>query len=155
MSYPTDRAAAEAFAADLREKAIAARQEVVALESQLRVAEEMIDFIKSNGPTESPGSTNNTLRPGSMMDQTYRVLLDAGKPLHISEIAKRIGLEDTPASRRSLVSSISRYVRMGQVFTRPKPSTFGLMPSGHEAVPPLPNGSGGNHGEEERTPAAE
>ena len=155
MSYPTDRAAAEAFAADLREKAIAARQEVVALESQLRVAEKMIDFIKSNGPAESPGPTNNILRPGSMTDQAYRVLLDAGKPLHISELTKRMGLGDTPASRSSLVSSISRYVRMGQVFTRPEPSTFGLMPSGHEAAPPLPNGSGSNHGEEDRTSAAE
>jgi hypothetical protein len=69
-----------------------------------------------------------------------QALEQSGKPLHITDILKRIGKENTKKNRLSLGGTLSRYVREGNVFMRAGPNTFGLMSnsteSDEEELPP-------------------
>jgi hypothetical protein len=67
------------------------------------------------------------LRTGSMPALAYEMLKGAGTPLHITDLLSAMGKESSRKNRTSLASSLSAYVRNSDVFTRPKPNTFGLM----------------------------
>lgn len=75
-------------------------------------------------------STENGLRPGSMIYNAREILRKEGKPLYIGEILKRLGKEPTKSNRVSLSGSLGSYVRDEHIFTRPAPNTFGLIESG-------------------------
>src|SRR5437870_2514462 len=66
------------------------------------------------------------LRHGSTLSQAREAILKAAKPLYITEILSAIGKSDTKDNRISLSGSLAAYVRKGEIFTRPKPNTFGL-----------------------------
>jgi len=56
-----------------------------------------------------------------------KVLLDAGKPLHVSEIIAAIETEfGVLLDRDSLSSAIGKQIRKGKRFVRTAPNTFGL-----------------------------
>jgi hypothetical protein len=80
------------------------------------------------------GRTTATFRRGSDVEKAYNVLRSAGVEMHISEILLKIGKEDTKPNRMNLSSSLSRYVRDAQIFTRPNPNSFGLV---EHTTPPL------------------
>ena len=71
-----------------------------------------------------PISRRSSLRPSGALYKVRETILEAEKPLHIDEILSRLGksVEDKPR----LVSSMSHYLRLGEIFTRPAPNTFGL-----------------------------
>ncbi len=71
-----------------------------------------------------------TRRPRrSQVDMAYDILREAGSPLHISELLKRIeALFGIRVDRESLVSSLTKKVARGDRFRRTRPNTFGVRP---------------------------
>jgi hypothetical protein len=55
------------------------------------------------------------------------VLRTARRPLHISEIQKRMKAHGRSMSASSIVGTLSRWVRSRAVFYRDKPNVFGLL----------------------------
>jgi hypothetical protein len=81
----------------------------------------------------------------SQVGLTVAVLRDAGSPLHITDIIKRIEDGGQKVNKMSLVGSISRLVKERRTFFRKKPNVFGL--SDWQLRPPsLPVMSNGNGG---------
>ena len=60
----------------------------------------------------------------SIPDTVEKVLKRAGKPLHVEEISKKIGVE---AARIS--ASLQRYIKIKKRFKRTAAATFGLIQS--------------------------
>jgi len=110
--------------------------EIQGLEEKLRsarvYAQALQDVLKLLGgkPDEALLSEPG-LRPGSSVDRAREAILQNGKPLHINDLLETLGLETTREGRASLTSSLSAYVRRNEIFTRPAPSTFGLVELGH------------------------
>jgi hypothetical protein len=118
-----------AFRDELQKRLDKKRSEIVALESQLAqaksYAQALEDMLKM-APKEA-GQEQVVLRAGSALAHSREAILKAGKPLHIGDLMKALGKEDTKESRVSLVGSLGTYVRQGKVFTRPGPNVFGLV----------------------------
>lgn len=91
----------------------------------IQALQDVLKTLHSGTVLEPVMSPDNILRPGSMTYKTYELLNAAGKPLHISDILKGIGEEQS--KKASLVSSLATYVKNQQIFTRPFPNTFGLI----------------------------
>jgi len=120
-------------------------QEIHDLELRLREAKAYIqalnDVVRLMPRGESESAESTDLRPGSLMAKARDAIRKAGQPLHISDLLKATGKEPTRKNRASLGGSISAYVRRGEVFTRPRPNTFGLVElepttSGASPAPP-------------------
>ena len=79
---------------------------------------------KSDEPEQAPDAV---LRSGSMVAQARAALLDQGKAMHIDDLLTALGKELTRETRASLTGSLAAYVRRHEIFTRPAPSTFGLI----------------------------
>jgi hypothetical protein len=97
-------------------------QELATLKAQLDTYREVLKVIDRS--TDS--STNDTLRPGSLVDLARKALRQAGTPIHVDQLLHAIGKEPTKSNKVSLSSSIAHYVREGVIFTRPAPNTYGL-----------------------------
>lgn len=105
--------------------------EIQQLEKKLNDAKVYIQALRDvlhAAETEQAESAaaEGTIREGSAVDQARRIILNAGKPLHLNEILEILGKEVTRETKASLNGSLSAYVRRGEVFTRPKASTYGL-----------------------------
>jgi len=70
------------------------------------------------------------LRPGTALANAQAAILRAGKPIHIAEILKTLGKEDTKKNRVGLAGSLATYARQGKIFTKPGPNIFGLVEMG-------------------------
>jgi len=123
--------------------------EIAALRKQLEQAEAyllgMTDSLRlfpKDG--DNAGDDGPVLRPGSELEKARTAILKAGRPLHIKELVVAIGKEPTKENKTSLSGSIGAYVRKEEVFTRPKPNTFGVTEfetaSDDEAGIPSPEG---------------
>jgi hypothetical protein len=110
-------------------------QEIVDLERQIDMAKAYLQAIQDSIkalPKDTPTQGNSEdratgLRAGSVLARTKEAIQKHGQPMHISEILRAVGLEDTKKVRVSLIGSLGNYVRKGAVFTRPAPNTFGLV----------------------------
>ena len=110
------------------------KQEALELEAKLRDAntyiEALTDAMKAL-PREilSPANGNSepSLRPGTMVYLVRELLRKKQRPLHITEILEGLGRPSDKNNRVSVSGSLAAYVRNSQIFTRPKPNTFGLM----------------------------
>ena len=71
--------------------------------------------------------TSTELRSGTLLARAKEAIQKNGAPMHIGEILKAIGIENTKKARVSLVGSLGFYVRKGMVFARTAPNTFGLI----------------------------
>lgn len=60
------------------------------------------------------------------MNDIYEAIKKNRGPMHISDIIKSLRKPDTAKQRRSIVASLTTYVRKGTVFTRTAPNTFGV-----------------------------
>jgi len=60
----------------------------------------------------------------SIPDTVEKVLKRAGKPLHVEEISKKIGVETARIS-----ASLQRYIKIKKRFKRTAAATFGLIQS--------------------------
>lgn len=105
---------------ELEEKVKNGRVYIQALQDVLKLLPKEPDAAKSA----------STLRPGSAMEQARGVLRDAGEPLHVDDILRRMGKAVTRETKVAVSGSIAAYVRRGEIFTRPAPNTFGLVEFG-------------------------
>jgi hypothetical protein len=110
--------------------------EMQALEEKLKAAKVYIqalkDVLKAFDKVSSDESMPDaTLRTGSSVAQARDVILTKRHPVHIDELLTELGKEVTRESKASLTGSLAAYVRKGEIFTRPAPSTFGLVELGH------------------------
>ena len=121
---------------DLEKRIEKERQKVLELRAQVEKSEafilglqEALKMLPKDGVRE-PGRRSASkvpeLRSGGNVEKTYNLLRQLGKGAHISEILVGIGEEDTKAKRLSLSSTLSRYVRSGEIFGRTGPNTFAL-----------------------------
>ena len=86
-------------------------------------------------PRDEAGAVGTVLRHGSAASGAREAILQAGQPLHISALLEALGRENTRSARSSLSGSLAAYVRRNEVFTRPKPNTFGLIEMPQEEEP--------------------
>lgn len=107
----------------LEEKLKTARTYSQALQDILRL------MSPQNGEPVPPSEP--VLRPGSTVARAREAILKLGKPMRMDDLLEALGLDVNRESRASLTSSLSAYVRKGELFTRPAPSTFGLIELAH------------------------
>ena len=114
----------------LEEKIKSARIYVKALEDVLRAME--------RGGAALPDEGEIKLQKGSLVAQARNVILKRGTPIYIDDLLSALGRELTRESKASLAGSLAAYVRKEEIFTRPAPSTFGLIELGHTEVAATP-----------------
>jgi hypothetical protein len=129
------------------------QQEIQELESQMREAKAYIQALQDvakmlprDGEAEREtldvSRDGETMRPGSMVADARNAILAAGKPLHVVDILKASGRENDRKNRTGMSGSLAAYVRRREVFTRPKPNTFGLIElmekATHQPASPAP-----------------
>jgi hypothetical protein len=106
-------------------------QEISGLEEKVRAAriyvQALRDILKMLDAEDNEGDPTLQLREGSMVAQAREVILSKGEPVHIDDLLDTLGKDVTRDTRASLTGSLSAYVRKNQIFTRPAPSTFGLI----------------------------
>jgi hypothetical protein len=88
------------------------------LEAQLRA----VRRLRARGKPEKP-----RIRRKSQVDMVYDILLEAGRPLHVTEIIKRVEkLHGVRLDRESIVSALSKKVSRKERFVRTDRNTFAL-----------------------------
>jgi hypothetical protein len=131
----------------VEKKILAKQQEIAELEMQIQAANSYIQAMQEvlrllpkddadNGSAEQPLQ----LRHGSAVAQAKDLLAKVGKPMHITEILKGIGRENTKSQRVSLSGSLRTYARRNQIFSQQGGNLFGLiewnLPSTVRVAPP-------------------
>jgi hypothetical protein len=99
--------------------------------TQLETLELALSAVSRSAPV-SKGEPLG-LKPGSVMDQAYKYIQSAGRPVHIKEIVQGIGLEYDDKTNRTVSSQLNVYVNKGRYFTRTAPSTFGITEFGGDS----------------------
>jgi len=125
-------------------------QEIHNLEERVKAAKVYVKALRDVQKMLAVGSdiepAQSMLRQGSAVAQARSVILDCGTPMHISDLLVALGKQQTREARASLASSLSAYVRRGEIFSRTAPNTFGLIELDHnsetEKVPEPPSGFG-------------
>jgi hypothetical protein len=68
------------------------------------------------------------IREGSSVGWARRILRQLGEPVEAGALAKSItNLSGQQTNKATLVSNLSRYVKLGDTFTRPRPGYYGLI----------------------------
>jgi hypothetical protein len=131
------------FRDDILKRLERKKAEIAKLESDLAVArsyaqalEDTLKLAPRDGMEEQPPEVK-PLRPGTALAKAREAILNAGKPLFLSDLLAALGKEDTNANRLSLAGSLGSYVRDRKIFTRPGPNQFGLI---ELQVPPTQEG---------------
>jgi len=97
------------------------------LKYEKEVAEFKLDLIRRLNKEASTSEKSERKRTSSL-DMVEEVLLDAGKPLHVSEIIAAIEKEfGVRLDRDSLSSAIGKQIQKKKRFVRVAPNTFGLQ----------------------------
>lgn len=117
---------------DLVKRVERKKQEMTELQLQLRQAESYLQALEDTlkllpRDGANTGQANAILRPNSAVAKAYAAIKRAAKPLHVTDLLPAIGKEPTRANQGALNSSLSAYVRKGEIFTRPAPNTYGLL----------------------------
>ena len=110
------------------------RAEIQELERKILEAKaylKALDDVKRSLLSDQPSGKPVVLgrRKGTDLARAREAILKAGRPLHINELLKILGKEMNKKNRVSLSGNMAAYVRSGKVFTRPAPSTYGLLES--------------------------
>ncbi len=85
------------------------------------------------------GKRAKPIQEGSSVWYSEKILRDTGHPLSVDALLVKINaVSDTPVQKPTLVSNLSRYVKHGDTFNRPAPSTFGLVEWDTRGVEPNP-----------------
>ncbi|MCP4327552.1 MAG: hypothetical protein GY791_03840 [Alphaproteobacteria bacterium] len=113
--------------------------EVQTLERKLDAAKVYLQALKDIQRAvekENPDAAedNTPLRKGSMAAQARDAIMEAGIPVHIDDLLRRLGKDLTRETKASLTGSLAAYVRRHEVFTRPAPNTYGLIELEHFEV---------------------
>ena len=131
----------------VEKKILAKQQEIADLELKIQTANSYIQAMQEVLrllPKEEAegGSTEHQLqlRHGSAVAQAKVLLTKTRKAMHITEILKGIGRENTKSQRVSLSGSLRTYARRNQIFTQEGGNLFGLVewnsPTAVRAAPP-------------------
>jgi hypothetical protein len=109
-------------------------QEIQEHENHIRDAKIYIEALKEtlkmlprDGVEEESSETK--IKPGSKIGKVYELLKHTGRPMHVGDLLLGIGEQNTKENRLSLSGSLGFYVRKNDVFSRPRPNTFGLISS--------------------------
>jgi hypothetical protein len=122
----------------IEERIAKKQQEIQELELKLRetkayiqALQDVVKMLPRDGDatheTSDVSQTGETMRAGSYVADARDAIRAAGKPLHLVDILKAIGRENNRKNRTGMSGSLAAYVRRREVFTRPKPNTFGLI----------------------------
>jgi hypothetical protein len=113
------------------------RQEITEFEAKVREAnaflqglQEALKILPREEREEEERSPEQILRSGSHMAKARDYLRRVGRPMHITEILKNIGLDVTKNNRVSLSGSLGSYARRELIFTHTGPNAFGLIELG-------------------------
>lgn len=82
---------------------------------------------KLTGSGDGARRNGRTINPASSIGLTIEVLRQAGKPLRIQEVLKRLESGGHKTEKNTLVGGLSRYVKLKRIFYRPAPSIYGLI----------------------------
>jgi hypothetical protein len=113
------------------------QHEVEALEEKLnsaRIYVQALQEILNLLANDDGDGTPSVLRAGSAVAQARQIILDRGKPVHVTAILEAMGKTASRETRASLTSALAAYVRRHEMFTRPAPNTFGLVELGHTTI---------------------
>jgi flagellar basal body L-ring protein FlgH len=108
------------------------QQEIADFEAQIEKAQAYIQAMQEVLrllPREEGDAVSSEQLPrhGSAMAKTRDLLLETGKPMHITDILTGIGKENTKSQRLSVSGSLRSYARKGLVFTQEGGNVFGLV----------------------------
>jgi len=112
------------------------RTQLAAEEAYLRAQNDFLKLLPKGDDSEV------SMRPGSDPAKIREMLEATREPLHVGEILRRLGREDTKDTRAAIAGTLGWYVRRGEVFTRPAPNTFGLISFPASSDFELPEGFG-------------
>src|SRR5437899_815748 len=110
---------------ELENEAAQLRRELDAIRSALGVAASN-DRRYSLGVTRR-GKHQRPIDPNSSVGLARKVLLKAGTPLPIDVLLGVLAADGHGVNKATLVGQLARYVQKNKVFTRPEPSTYGLI----------------------------
>lgn len=113
-------------------------QEIQELEMKIREARAYVQALQDvarymprdgDGAQEDTGGSRGSeaIRAGSLVYDAREAILAAGRALHVVDILKASGRDNTRKNRTGMSGSLAAYVRRNEIFTRPKPNTFGLI----------------------------
>jgi hypothetical protein len=132
------------MASELAQKVRELRQSLDALdETRAQIQAELDEIVAAAGgaPERPKGRSKGRsvaagrrpIREGSALHWAKVVLEKRGTPWYVDDLLKDIQhLSGRTIQKTSLVSSLSRYVRAGDTFTRPKEGYYGLVTHEHE-----------------------
>ena len=126
MSRSTYVTTLRALAADKRAELARLEAEIDAAHAYLRSTEERIAAGEARAGDE-PDTDDPVVA-------IRRLIREAGRPLYIDDILRGLDLPLNRASREEIRQLVLSWVRRGEIFTRPRPSIFGLV----ELEPPAP-----------------
>jgi hypothetical protein len=124
-------------ASDLASKVREIRLQIESLDLQRDVLQgELDEIIQAAGltperrrgrPKTRTIGGRRPIREGSMLHFARLILAHTGRPVHVDDLLKNIRqLSGKSIEKSSLVSSLSRFVRAGDTFTRPSEGLYGL-----------------------------
>jgi hypothetical protein len=115
---------------DLRERIAAIDGELMPLKSRVKQLEMKRFNISRLLQSESGGTPSigrAELIPGSLPHDAAAVIRNAGRPLHVKEIAQHMGQSGDSRVLKSITTQLSKYAQDVRVFKRTSPTTFGLL----------------------------
>jgi hypothetical protein len=121
-----------------QQRATVLRAELAEIEAELRDARAILSgrvetvVVPEQQPKSRHGFTRGKrakpIQEGSSVWWARQLLQQAGHELVVDELLAQINdLSPTKVQKPTLVSNLSRYVKHGDTFTRPAPSTYGLI----------------------------
>ncbi|SRR5712692_5770150 len=116
-------------------------QEILEFNAKIREAQAYIQALQEAAklmPREEArnGGGEAALRPGGSAHKAFHALKSAGKPLHVTEILKAIGMPNTKNNRLALGGTLARYARNKLIFDKTAPNTFTVLNHESQEEPP-------------------
>ncbi len=100
------------------------------LDIQIRESQAVIsaleEAMKHFPKEELDGDPARSLRAGGQVYRIYSILKKHGKPMHITEILKKLGKDTDNKTQQATGSQLNSYVRQSRIFSRDLPNIFGL-----------------------------
>jgi hypothetical protein len=98
------------------------------LELQLDYQLRAIRQLQGKPEADSAPSLRSGKRRQSLVDLSIRILTEAGKPLHVNEIAQRLQQRfGRLADRDTLSSALAKKARRGILLRQAAPATFAVL----------------------------
>jgi hypothetical protein len=102
------------------------RNEIERREAFIQGLQEALKMLPKETPTGRRRAAG-PLRSRGDVQKARQLLSTETRALHISDILRGIGKENTKQNRASLASSLARYARRNEIFRREGPNEFSLI----------------------------